>query len=157
MISQSDLLEGQAKERAMEEMSQLNEQNLSRQIRDAKPMPVVAGPVGPGMNGVARKHLGDDSVLLARTQHLRLKRETMGQFHARTGIGANQILTFSLKELERLYKVTQQQEKVEAPRAVAIPDKFKVTIESHAFDSHIDAHLATKLPPNMVDTWQDGI
>lgn len=156
MISQSDQLEGQAKIRAQQEMDQVNERNIGKQIENAKPMPVVAGPVGPAINGVAHKHLGDDSVLLARTQHLRLKRETMGQFHSRTGIGAHQILTLTLKQLEHLYKVTQLNEKVEAPKASPIPAKFGVTCECHAADSHIDGHLAAKLPNNMVDTWIDG-
>jgi hypothetical protein len=148
MISQADLAAGQAKIRAQQEMDQINERNIGRAIENAKPMPVVAGPAGPAVNGVARKHLGDDSVLLARTQHLRLKRETMGQFHARTGIGANQILTLSLKELEYLYKVTQQQEKVEPPKATPIPSKFKVTFDA---SGDLDAHLAPRLPANIIE------
>jgi hypothetical protein len=153
MISQIDLAEGQAKIRAQQEMDLVNERAIGRQIENARPMPIVAGPVGAAINGVSRRVIGDDAVLLARTQHLRLKKETMGQFHSRTGIGANQILTLSLKELESLYKITQLQEKIEAPKATPIPSKFRETFRADGF---LDAHLVkNRMPPNVVEVgWE---
>jgi hypothetical protein len=155
MISQADQQEAQAKSRAMEEMSQLNERNLTRQIREAKPMVVVAGPVGPARNGIARAVASEDKVLLDKSAPFRLKHEPLIAFFARTGVGAHQLRTLSHSELKRLIAVKlANADDVREPKASKIPDKFRVTFDASGM---LDAHLAkNNLPPNMLDTWIDG-
>ncbi len=136
---------------AMGEASFQNERNLNQQIRSAKPMAIVAGPVGPPLNGIARTVIGEDPELLKKSAPFRLKNETtVLAFIGRTGISAHQLRTYSKSELENLYRVVMSNEDtVVVPHTTGIPDKFRITFTS---GGNIDA-VTSKMPPGIADTW----
>jgi hypothetical protein len=73
------------------------------------PLKVVAGPVqGPVDNRAPRPVAGEDSELLEKTKHVRLKGERMMQFYARVGLGAAQIRTMSFDEITRFCDVAEE-------------------------------------------------
>ncbi len=83
---------------------------------------VVAGPQGLNLNPVNGELLGtayyvdDDAELLEKTKHVRLKNEVMGQFHARVGLGAAQILSMTKDEIAHFVAVVTAREEHWKPR-----------------------------------------
>jgi len=153
MISQNDQLEGQVKVRQMGEMEKVLEKNLNRYCRDAKPMPVVAGRIGPARNGIAPSIAPEDPEFLARTKGLRLKNEGLVAFIARTGVSLHQIHTLAKDALKRLIEIkAQNADAVVEPKRPAklIPDNMHVTFDASGL---LDAHLAPRMPANVVETW----
>ena len=110
MISNESKLDAQNKERQMGEMGQRLVRSLDRQVAEAVPMPVVAGPV-VSRNGVAPSIAPQDPIFLSKTAGslispaLRLKNESLIAFCARTELSLHEIRTLPRKELERLIKI----------------------------------------------------
>jgi hypothetical protein len=79
---------------------------VSRLIKSAQPMVITAGPAPGTREGKpGPRVLGDDAELLDRTAHVRTKKETMMQFFARVGLGANQIRTMSKSEISKFVEI----------------------------------------------------
>jgi len=148
----SSLPAAQAKQRQVDEMSARLTQNLSLQVANAKPMPVLGGMPGPAVNGVARPFVGDDPELLKRTATVRKKNETLMQFYARTGVSAHQLTTLSRREIEKLVRLAESNEDMNQPqpRATKIPAKFAVTFDA---SGDLDgAYSKPRLPDNLIIT-----
>jgi hypothetical protein len=144
-----------SKMKATEEASQRLTQNLNRQVEQAVPMQVVAGPNGPTRNGVARRRAPENPDLLAKVRPFLRKGETLMQFFSRTGISAHQLLTYTHRDLKHLVAVVEGNVAEDTgaiePKRTPIPSKFYVSVESHQ-TGLLDAHLQPRLPDNMVDT-----
>jgi hypothetical protein len=80
------------------------------------PMPFVGAHKPDPKNGRGVRWVGEPQDLLDKTASLRFKDERMGQFHARTGIGAAQIRSLFVTELKRLVDITSMNEVPQAPR-----------------------------------------
>lgn len=75
------------------------------------PLPIIAGANSDTIdNRLRRSYVGEDDELLARTSHVRRRKETMLQFYARVGLGAAQILTMTKSEITHFVSVAEQNE-----------------------------------------------
>jgi hypothetical protein len=107
-----------------------SERYLARLIKSVTgPMPVSAGPVQATREGRPfLKAIGDDAELLARTEHVRSKKEPMMSFYARVGLGPTQIRTMSKSEISKFVETISTHEDVKPPQAGAFgrpaPQKF---------------------------------
>ena len=133
----------EAKEKEMAESARLLDAHVARQVRDAKPMQVLAGPALSPVNGVARAVAGEDKELLEKTKGLRVKvqdplggfgkrclrDETLMEFFARTGISAHQVRTLTRRELERLHAVVEQHQVRTTPLG-ALPPRGPVLVDT---------------------------
>jgi hypothetical protein len=106
------------------------ERYLSRLIKSVTgPMPVSAGPVQATREGRPfLKSIGDDAELLEKTKHVRRPKECLMEFYARTGIGAHQVRTLSMADLNTLVETVSKNEAVQPPQAGAFgrpaPQRF---------------------------------
>jgi hypothetical protein len=146
-------LDRQEKARQTGEMDALNERNVGRQIRDARPMVVVAGPSGPPRNGIAQRRAEEDPDLLAKVKPFLRKGETIMQWFARTGIGAHQLLTYTHRDLKHLVAVVEGNRAEDTgaiePKRSSIPSKFRVTFDA---SGDLDgAYSKSRMPNNIVE------
>jgi len=65
---------------------------------------ITAGPDYVTTNGTHWKRQPDDAELLEKTDHVRLPKETLLEFMARTGCGSNQIRTSTKEEIFRFVR-----------------------------------------------------
>jgi hypothetical protein len=104
----------------------------------------TGGPAYKATNGTEWRRAPEDPILLHRTEHVRLPRETMLEFHARTGLGASQIRTMSLEEIAHFVAVVTNprrgedaqwgggfwlppSERAAPPVPKVVPRKFSIT------------------------------
>lgn len=75
------------------------------------PMPTLGYYAAPGRDGrPAPKVVGDDPILLEKTSHVRKVKEKMGQFFARSGLGASQIRSMTRDQIATFVYVVSQNE-----------------------------------------------
>ena len=67
----------------------------------------------------------EEPILLAKTKHVRGKKETMGQFYARVGLGKAQILAMSKNEIAHFCDVVSTHERPSAPRFVSVEENIQ--------------------------------
>lgn len=97
-----------------------NQMSIGHHIRSlvagiVRPLQILAGqPVPPTDGRPGRAVAAEDTDLLERTKKFRRPKETMMQFHARTGLGAAQIRTMGPREIENFLAVAEQNEEREA-------------------------------------------
>ena len=149
----SSLPAAQAVVRAVEEAGQRLVRNLSRQVAEAKPMPVVAGPVGPSVSGIARSVAPEDPVFAEKCKGLRKKGESLLAFCGRTELTLHEIRTKTRRELERLIALRAEARKwegVEEPKHTPIPSHLKITFDA---SGDLDGHYSRpRLPGNVITT-----
>jgi hypothetical protein len=97
-------------------------QHIQRLMAKVFPMPIVAGQPEPATdNRTIRPVAAEEPELLARTKKFRRPKETMMQFHARTGLGAAQIRGMSQREIENFLAVVEQNDERAAVPAIFEP------------------------------------